>query len=102
MSSVTTVDDTGKKILAVKTTGHEKILCFISPNSNCRWYKIANFHCFKGAKQETAALDKEIKNCCIASSPNAWVNFENKLLGTFSFCCVILYGTQMNVKLKIL
>ena len=60
MGSVTTVDDTGKKSLAVKTTGRGKILCFISPNSKSRWYKIANFHCFKGAKQETATLDKEI------------------------------------------
>ena len=46
---------------------------------------------FKGAKPETSALDKEINKCCIASSPNAWMNTElthtwvNKVLGTLSF-----------------
>ena len=44
---------------------------------------------FKSAKQETAVLDKEIKYCCIAPSPNAWMNTKlthtwvNKILGTF-------------------
>ena len=47
----------------------------------------------KGAKRKTSALDTEIKNYCLASSPNAWMNTElthtwvNKVLSTFSFCC---------------
>ena len=53
--------------------------------------KLPPFIVFNGAKRETAALDKEIKNCYIASSPNAWMNTElthvwvNKILGTSPF-----------------
>ena len=73
-------------------------------NCVCKFDKDKNKNLLKKKKKkkETSTLDKGIKNYCIAPSPNAWVNFETKILGTFFFCCVILYGTRMNVKLKIL
>ena len=45
---------------------------------------------FKGAKQEISALAKEIKNCCIASSPSTWINTEltymdDLILSSFSY-----------------
>ena len=46
---------------------------------------------FKGAKRETDAMDKEYKNCVIASSANAWMDtnlinvWVDKVLGSFSF-----------------
>ena len=51
---------------------------------------------FKDAKQEIAALDKEIKNCFIVSFPNAWINTElthtwvSKVLAMFLFRCLYL------------
>ena len=45
---------------------------------------------FKGAKGETAAMDKEFKNCDNASSSNTRIQslthvWVNKVLGAFSF-----------------
>ena len=91
MVSATTVDGTGEKIVTVKTTGHEKSRVSLCLAAKADGTKLPPFIVFKGAKRETGALDKEIKNCHIASSPNGWMNTElthtwvNKVLGTFSF-----------------
>ena len=80
-----------KKTVTVKTTGHEKTRVSVCLKQK---QMVQNCHLsffFKCAKREIAALDKEIKSCCIASSLNAWMNIElthtwvNKFLGTFSF-----------------
>ena len=90
MVSATTVDDTGKKNVTVKTTGHEKTRVLVCLTAKAGGTKLPPFIVFKSAKRETAALDKEIKICCIASSPNAWMNTElthtwmNKVFDTFS------------------
>ena len=82
--------------------------CFGLPNSKSRWYKLPPFIVFEGTRWETVALDKEIKKCCIVSSPNAWMNTElthtwvNKVLDTFSFRHCYLVWDSMNVILKIL
>ena len=82
-----------EKKLSVKTTGHEKSRVSVCLAAKADGAKLPPFIVFKGAKRETAALDKEIKNCCIASFPNAWMNTEltyvwvNKVLGTFSSRC---------------
>ena len=91
MASATTVDDTGKKTVTVKTTGHKKTRVSVWLAAKADGTKLPPFIVFKGAKRKTAAIDKEIKNCCIASSPNAWINTElthtwvKKVLGTFAF-----------------
>ena len=78
-----------KKTVTVKTTGHEKTRVSNGLAAKADGTKLPPFIVFKGAKQETAALDKEIKTCCIASSPNAWMNTEltyswvNKVFGTW-------------------
>ena len=80
-----------KKTVSVKTTGHKKSRVSVCLAAKADGTKPPPFIVFKRAKRETAALDKEIKNCYIASSPNAWMNTElthvwvNKVLGTFSF-----------------
>ena len=71
MVSETTVDATGKKTVNVKTTGHEKSRVSFCLAAKADRTKLPPFTILKGAKRETAALDKEIKNCYIASSPNA-------------------------------
>ena len=71
MVSGTKVDATGKKTVSVKTTGHEKSRVSVCLTAKADGTKLPPFIVFKGAKRETAALDKEIKNCYIASSPNA-------------------------------
>ena len=68
MVSATKVDDTGKKIVTVKIIGHKKILVSICPKAK-DGAKLSPFIIFKGAK-------RGIKNCCIASSPNNWMNTE--------------------------
>ena len=93
MGSVTTVDDKGKNLWLWKQ---------LDMNSKSKWYKVANFHCFKGAKQETAALDKEIKNCCRASSQMPGWILRIKFLALPLFAVLSCNGTRMNVKLKIL
>ena len=71
MVSTTTVEDTGKKTETVKTTGHKKTRVSACLIAKADGTKLPPFIVFTGEKRETAASDKEIKNCCIASSPNA-------------------------------
>ena len=101
MVSETTVDATGKKTVSVKTTGHEKSLVSVCLAAKLQKVqdgtKLPPFIVFKGAKQETAALDKEIKNCYIASSPNAWMNTELTHVWVNK---VILSGTRTSVIFK--
>ena len=91
MVSETTVDATAKKTVSAKTTGHEKSCVSVCLAVKADGTKLSPFIVFKGTKRETAALDKEIKNCYIASFPNAWMNIDlthawvNKVLKTFSF-----------------
>ena len=79
-----------KKTVTVKTIGHEKTRVPVCLTAKADGTKFPPSIAFKGAKRETAAFDKEIKNCCIESSRNAWMNTElthnwvNKVLGTFS------------------
>ena len=93
MVSETTVDATAKKTVSAKTTGHEKSCVSVCLAAKADGTKLSPFIVFKGAKRETAALDKEIKNCYIALFPNAWMNTDlthawvNKVLKTFSFGC---------------
>ena len=90
MVSDTTVDVTGKKTVAVKTTGHGKSRVSVCLVAKTDGTKLPPFIVFKSAKREVAAMDKEFKGCHIASSPNAWMNtalthsWINKVLGTFS------------------
>ena len=50
------------QMVTVKTTGQEKTCVFSLPNSKANGTKLPSFIVFKGAKRETAALDREIKN----------------------------------------
>ena len=63
MVSETKVDATRKKTVSVKTTGHEKSRVSVCIAAKVDDTKLPPFIIFKGAKRETAALDKEIKNC---------------------------------------
>ena len=68
MVSSTRVGDTGKKTVTVKTTRHKKTHVSVCLTGKADGTKLSPFMVFKGAKQESAALDKEIKTCCIPSS----------------------------------
>ena len=68
---------------------------------------------FKGAKREVDSLNKEYKNCVIASSVNAWMDTRltkvliNGVLGSFSFRrCHLIWDsydchTEGSVKLSL-
>ena len=71
MVSATTMDDTGQKTVTVKTARQKENLASVCLTAKIDGAKSPPFIVFNGAKQETAALDKEIKNICIASSSNA-------------------------------
>ena len=60
------MDDTGKNIVSIKTNGHGKTRILFCLRAKVESTKLPPFIVFKGAKRETAALDKEIKNCYIA------------------------------------
>lgn len=99
MVSSTTVDGLGKKTVTVKTTGHEKSRVSVCLAAKADGTKLPPF-VFKGAKRETAAMDKELQSCYIASSPNGWMNTEltniwvNKVLGAFSFTrCYLVWDS---------
>ena len=68
MISSTRVGDTGKKTVTVKLTRHKKTHVSVCLTGKADGTKLSPFMVFKGAKQESAALDKEIKTCCIPSS----------------------------------
>lgn len=94
-------DDTSKKTVTIKTTGHKKTRVSVYLTAKADSTKLPHFIVFNGVKRETAALDKEIKNCCIAPSPIAWMNTElthtwvNKVLGTLSFrCCYLVWDSH--------
>ena len=58
---------------------------------------------FKNAKQQVDAMDKEFKNCIIASSPNAWINakvWNNNVLGSFSIHHRHLVWDSFECKMK--
>ena len=56
--------------MTVKTIGQEKARVLFCLTAKADGTKLLPFIVFKGAKWETAALDKEIKNCWITSPPN--------------------------------
>lgn len=91
MVSETTVDVTGTKTVTVKTSGHEKSRVSVCLTAKADGTKLKPMIVFKGAKREVDSLNKEFKNCIIASSANAWMNTEltnvwvNQVLGSFSF-----------------
>ena len=59
MVSDTTVDVTRKKIVTVKTTGHEKSRVSVCLAAKADGTKLPPFIVFKSAKREVAAMDKE-------------------------------------------
>ena len=71
--------------MTVKTIGHEKIRVLICLTAEADGTSLPPFIVFKSAKQEISALDKEIKNCCIASSPYTWMNTELTYICMISF-----------------
>ena len=91
MISDTTIDITGSKTVTVKSTGHEKSRVSVCLAAKADGTKLPPMIVFKGAKRETDEMDKEYKNCVIASSANAWMNTElthiwvNKVVGAFAF-----------------
>ena len=82
----TTVNSTGAKEVALKSTGNEKVSVSV-----CLTAK-ADGIVFKGAKRESAAINEEFKNqSVVTSSTNGWMNeglvltYLRKILGMFTF-----------------
>ena len=92
MVSNTTVDIVGKKIISMKTTGHEKCRVTAGLAAKANGTKLKPFIVFKGGKRDVEKLKKEYGNkCVIASSTNGWMDTDltlswvNTVLGQFSF-----------------
>ena len=92
MVAETTVEKTGKKEIALKTTGHEKVRVTVCLAAQANGKKLKPFILFGGAKREAKILDQEFKTkCVVRSSPNGWMNEEltldwvQNVLGRFSF-----------------
>ena len=83
----TTVEVTGSKEVAMKSTGHDKVrmtVCLVgkADGSKCKPIIVS-----KGGKRESKALHEEFKRTCsVTSSANAWMN-EGL---TFRWCSDVL------------
>ena len=72
MVAGTTVEKTGKKEIALKSTGHEKVRASVCLAAQANGKKLKPFIVFAGAKRETKSLDQQLKTkCAVRSSPNA-------------------------------
>ena len=103
MVAETTVEETGKKDIAFKSTGHEKVRLSVCLASQANGKKLKPFIVFGGAKCEAKMLDQEFKTKCdVISSPNAWMNEEltldwvHTVLGRFSFTRRLLSWDTFN------
>ena len=77
MVSETTIDSIGKKTITMKTTGHEKSRVSVCLAARADGTKLKPMVVFKGAKRETAEMNKEFRrNVVVASSANACMNTE--------------------------
>ena len=92
MVSETTVDATGAKDVAMKSTGHEKVCVSVCLAAKLDGTKLKPFIVFGAAKREAKSLHDEYKQqCSVASSSNAWMNEEltlrwcDEVLGQFTF-----------------
>ena len=92
MVSETTVDATGAKDVAMKSTGHEKVCVSVCLAAKLDGTKLKPFIVFGAAKRESKSVHGEYKRqCSVASSSNAWMNEEltlrwcDEVLGQFTF-----------------
>ena len=88
----TTINSTGAKEVALKSTGNEKVRVSICLTTKADGMKMNPSIVFKGAKQESAVLNDCFKGrCVVTSSSNSWMNEElvlsylGKILGMFTF-----------------
>ena len=88
----TTINSTGPKGVALKSTGNEKVRVSVCLTAKADGTKMDPFIVFKGAKRESAVLNDRFKGrCVVTSSSNGWMNEElvlsylRKILGMFTF-----------------
>ena len=75
MVSETTVDVRGANTVTMATTGYEKSRVSVCLSAKTDGTKLPPMILFKGAKRESDALNKELKNrCVIASSVSGWLD----------------------------
>ena len=88
----TTINSTGAKEVALKSTGNEKVRVSVCLIEKADGTKMNPFRVFKGAKRESAILNDCFKGWRVVTSPsNCWMNEElvllylRKILGMFTF-----------------
>ena len=70
------VESIGKKVILMKTAGHERSgwVCLVAKGDGIKMKSLIDF---AAAKRESEALHEEFKrHCSIASSGNGWINEE--------------------------
>ena len=99
MVGKTTINSTGAKEVALKSTGNEKVRVRVCLTAKADGAKMNPFIVFKGAKRESAVLNDRFKGrCVVTSSSNGWMNEElvlsylRKILGIFTFQKRLLVG----------
>ena len=92
MISDTTVDKTGFRTVAVKSTVMKNVEYFVCLTAKAEGSKLKPFLVFKNAKLEIKTLNDEFKTrCVIVISSNDWMNtdltieYTKKVFGIFSF-----------------
>ena len=88
----TTINSTGAKEVALKSTGNEKVRVSVCLTAKADGTKMNPFIVFKGAKRELAVLNDRFKGrCVVTSSSNGWMyeklvlSYLRKILGMFTF-----------------
>ena len=75
MVSSTTISQSGKRNIPLKTTGHEKVRVSVCLTAKWDGNKLKPFIVFCGAKRECKSLNDEFKHkCVVQSSSNVWMN----------------------------
>ena len=107
----TTINSTGAKEVALKSTGNEKVRVSVCLSAKADGTKMNPLIVFKGAKREPEVLNDRFKGrCVVTSSSNGWMNEElvlsylRKILGMFTFQKRLLawdtFGAHMTEAVK--
>ena len=99
-----TINSTGAKEVALKSTGNEKVRVSVCLTAKADGTKMNPFIVFKGTKRESAVLNDRFKGrCVVTSSSNGWMNEElvlsylRKILGMFTFQKRLLAGIHLKL-----
>ena len=91
MLSPNTIDVRGTKIVALKTTGHERSYLTVVLAAKADGTKLKPYIVFRGAIREAKAMQQEISRAVIATYANGWMNDDmttawlRSVVGKFSF-----------------